>query len=127
MLSAALAAGAFIAAPALPDGTNLFTAPVVAAAAGTVYSGTTTQNTTEPLIYHDFGTVRLYFKKPVSGTQVQICGSRISGSNASLYLSAATFSDHGVTYTITGIAAGAFRNQTNLGSFYFSEHTLSYI
>ena len=124
LLSAVLAAGSLFAAPVLPESTTLFPAPILAEAAGSVSSGTINSTPSAPLISLNLGTSRLFFKKPASGTQVAVCGSTLSQSNTYLNIPE-SFTWQGRTYTITGVNAGAFQNQTNLASVYFMGHSLS--
>lgn len=123
ILSAVLFAGCFGASAYQTDGSFLFSAPVTAEAAGTIYSGET------GISYKVSNSVTLYFYPKVGTHEFELCGSKITGSHVNVTIPETVSFGH-MSYVVTTIRDNAFKNQTNLGSISGTSNlcsTLTYI
>lgn len=109
LTSASLFTGIICASPVLQDGTPLFAVPIVAEAAGTVYSG---QIGIECRLS---SAVTLYLYPNMDTHEMAVWGSKITGSNVAVTIPD-TYIYNNEVFTITGILDNAFSGQTNLGS-----------
>ena len=108
LTTAALLSGAFCAAPVLPDGTALFTAPLVAEAKE-ITSGAVTK-----LVYTVPGTGnKLYFWQDPADKHLEVWGSKLKEADTEIQIPN-TFKVDGVNRPVKAIRYHAFDGQTNL-------------